>query len=300
MDLKKWECPTCSKTFKNKHHFNRHVITHDPYAKVKCEICGKISKNPVVLASHMKTVHGSQTRPTCELCHKTFCNSYSLRGHMDSMHASVERPRFPCTFPACEKTYANQSNLSQHVSTEHAENPVRFRCALCGIETKCRSNLERHILTHTTEKTHTCATCGRRFPQMGGLRMHEMTHLDKSTRESFRCPLCPQTFHTGLILRGHIRHVHENQRNYACTFCDKSFSTSNKLNRHVNGVHPANKEKIHSCDKCEYRSNSKEYLACHQRRHDAKKHECYFCGEKFVTFSDLVIHCGRRHTLEIK
>lgn len=47
MELKpenKWECPTCSKTFKTKQHFTQHVVTHDPNAKVKCEVSSFYSK----------------------------------------------------------------------------------------------------------------------------------------------------------------------------------------------------------------------------------------------------------------
>lgn len=35
---KKFECTKCSKTFKLQKYLNRHVVTHDSDAKVKCEV----------------------------------------------------------------------------------------------------------------------------------------------------------------------------------------------------------------------------------------------------------------------
>lgn len=126
----------------------------------------------------------------------------------------------------------------------------------------------------------------------------QMTHLEKSTQARFKCKICTMTFLTSLNLQRHSSAVHENQRNFCCIFCSKRFSISHNLHRHVVSMHPVNKEKIYSCDQCEYKSHSTWNLAVHRKRHDAKKRECYFCGKKFANFSDLRRHCGRIHTLE--
>ncbi|XP_035708074.1 zinc finger protein 26-like [Folsomia candida] len=293
---KKWECPKCSKTLKTKQSLKNHVVSHDPDARMKCEICGKISKNPVALAGHIARIHKNRDRRNCHICHRLFCDSRALRMHIDAVHGSEERPRFPCTFSTCEKTYLDRRDVSKHVKTEHAENPVKFPCTLCAKEYKFRPHLELHILTHTTEKPHKCATCEKSFARLQGLKVHKATHLENAV---LKCKLCLHTFLRGFDLRSHIRLVHENYGNYACAHCEKRFSASNNLKRHVEAVHAANKaEKIHSCDRCAYRSHSKGNLAMHKRRHDAWKPECYFCGGKFVSFQNLVIHCANKHTME--
>ncbi|XP_035711646.1 zinc finger protein 502-like [Folsomia candida] len=123
---KKWECPTCSKTFTTKRNLTQHGITHDPSAQIKCKICGKVSKSPVRLAAHMKGVHSNRERSNCDICHRTYRNSSSLQRHVDVVHGTRERSRFPCTFSGCEKTYLNQGHLLEHVRAEHVENPLRF------------------------------------------------------------------------------------------------------------------------------------------------------------------------------
>ncbi|OXA47582.1 zinc finger protein 665-like [Folsomia candida] len=301
MDLKpgyKWECPKCSKMFKTCHNLTRHMVTHDPDAKVKCEVCGIICKNKVVLSCHKWKLHSNRKRPSCNTCHRVFSSFTALRLHADTVHSTEARPRLRCTVPFCEKTYLNKGDLASHLRTGHGENSVRFRCTLCGKEFKMRGGLDRHILTHTMEKPHNCSTCGRSFAHSGSMKCHEKTHLEKSTRDRSKCHICPQTFLNRSGLHRHVRFVHENQRNYPCPFCDQRFSTSSRLKRHVEAKHATNKDPIYACDKCEYKSYSKHNLAIHRTRHNAARHGCYFCGKKFLTFSQLVDH-GRVHTLEI-
>ncbi|XP_035716266.1 gastrula zinc finger protein XlCGF62.1-like isoform X1 [Folsomia candida] len=236
-----WGCSTCSKTCTTKCNLKLHMLTHDPDAKVKCEICGKISKNPKLLSAHIRMLHTDRDRPSCDICHRLFSTDAKLRRHVNIVHSTTKRPRLPCGFPGCGKTYLNRHSVSYHIKADHSENPTRFPCTLCGKEFKIRRILEAHISTHTTEKTHICSTCGRgfRFGQLTVMKYHERTH--------------------------------------PCLFCDKRFSTLGNMRRHVEARHPENKEKIHSCNECEYRTHSKLNLAQHARRHNpVNRRECYF------------------------
>ncbi|OXA45231.1 zinc finger protein 135-like [Folsomia candida] len=277
------------------------MVKHDSDAKVKlCEVSGLISKSRRALSSHMWKLHRNRMRPTgpsCDTCHRVFSSLTSLRRHSDTVHSRSAPPRFPCTFPGCKKTYSYKYAVANHVKTEHVENPVRYPCTLCGKEFKTKFELEQHIPTHTTEKPYNCATCGRSFAHRGSLTRHEKTHLEKSTRARLKCHLCPQTFLRRNNLEYHIRAAHENRRDHQCAICDKRFSKSSNLKRHVEEIHKADREKIHSCDKCEYMSHSKSNLASHKVRHNAARHGCYFCQKKFFSFHELVRHC-RVHTLE--
>ncbi|XP_035712330.1 zinc finger protein 333 isoform X2 [Folsomia candida] len=282
---KKWECSKCSKRFKTRTELNRHLATHDPNARVKCKICGKLTKS---LASHMWGLHSNRERPMCDTCHRVFATFPSLRQHIDTVHSTKDRPRFPCTFPGCEKSYLFKNDVSKHVRAEHAENPVRFPCSLCGKEFKSRGDLEHHIPTHTTEKPYNCATYGKGFVKKGKMKRHENTHLEIFTRAVSHCHICLQTFLGRNGLQNHIRFVHENRRDYPCTFCDKRCSTSSNLRRHVESRHAKKEDPIYSCDKCEYTTHVKSNLVMHARRHSTANHECYFCRRKFDAFQYLI------------
>ncbi|XP_035712354.1 PR domain zinc finger protein 5-like [Folsomia candida] len=282
-------CSTCFKTFSTKGNLKYHMVTHDADAKVKCEICGKFFKTPLSLSQHKKLLHTSRDRPSCDICHRVFSSPRNLRSHIDTVHDTAKRLRFPCEFPGCAKTYLTRNAMLKHKRTEHSENPTRFPCTLCSKEFKTRTDLEAHISTHTTEKAYKCCTCGRRFTQRTTMRSHQATHMKKYTRRIFKCNLCPKTFLRKATLHAHSQVVHENRRNHPCTFCDKRFSTATVLRHHVEARHPANKEKIYSCNKCQFMTPAKEYLVQHVRRHNpAYRRECYFCKKQLVSFSSLI------------
>lgn len=63
---------------------------------------------------------------------------------------------------------------------------------------------------------------------------------------------------------------------------------------------PVEDRPVYFCEKCEYKTISKGCLTNHLKRHEEKRQECYFCGKKFHRFPELVQHCRRIHTLEMK
>ncbi|XP_035713718.1 zinc finger protein 888-like [Folsomia candida] len=180
----------------------------------------------------------------CEICGKMLKNPVTLAAHVSHMHTN--RIRLSCNI--CNDTFSNRGHLQRHMDTVHpTKEQPRFPCGFPG--------------------------CEKSFNRKDGVSKHvKSTHMQKVGRETFKCQLCPQTRTSRERLQNHIRRVHENQRNYPCTFCDKRFSNSYHLKRHVEVIHATNKEPIHSCDKCGYKSHSKHYLTMHARRHNAGRH----------------------------
>lgn len=118
-------CPQCSKVFKNKRNLDAHLVTHDPDAKVKCDvsvskkfqiltsqlisflhiqICWAILKNPATLSGHMSRLHSDRPRSACNICEKTFSNQGNLQRHVDTTH-NKERSRFPAQFPPASQLF---------------------------------------------------------------------------------------------------------------------------------------------------------------------------------------------------
>ncbi|XP_035715832.1 zinc finger protein 569-like [Folsomia candida] len=288
-------CPHCGKSFKKKRYLDKHIHTHEPDVVFKCGICAKTLKNPSSLSRHNYRKHNKQV---CTICSREFSGPENLKVHMSRVHTTGVRQRYPC--PQCDKSFLGKYAVGRHAKVEHAQSPVRFRCTLCGREFKEKQNRNRHIATHTRERTFRCEVCGHSYVDEATLKIHKRIHDDKSSRESFKFKYCPQRFFEFSGVRYHERTYHENRRDYQCTICNKKLVTAYSLKYHVEAKHPTNEMPIYSCDQCGYTNRVKKSLARHVARVHVglRTNECYFCGKKFFSFSDLVGHSGRMHTLE--
>ncbi|XP_035700591.1 zinc finger protein 600-like isoform X2 [Folsomia candida] len=299
MDSKKtFECPTCSKTLSTKKNLKRHIVTHGAYTNVKCQICRKLFKNPAVLESHVTRSHSCQPKLVCSVCCKEYGTRQDLQRHFNAKHISTPRPRYPCKFPGCGKTYLEKSTATHHFQLEHVQNLVRFPCPLCEKEFKDKAYVAKHIAIHTTEKSHKCEICQKSFVEAVSLKNHKI-HQEKSVRPVFACTFCLDSFLSYAGRRDHIQTYHKREK-YPCSLCDKIFSSKSGLRQHKIAKHSKNEKDYHACNKCEYKSWLKSQITMHNRRKHGglKSNKCYFCGNKFFKFSELVRHCCRRHTLE--
>lgn len=61
-----------------------------------------------------------------------------------------------------------------------------FQCELCSYTCPRRSNLDRHMKSHTDERPHKCHLCGRAFRTVTLLRNHLNTHTGVLMLDSHR------------------------------------------------------------------------------------------------------------------
>ncbi|OXA39269.1 zinc finger protein 888-like [Folsomia candida] len=293
------ECLVCQKYFPTKTRLRHHVAIHQENRGIKCEIRGKVVKD---LGIHKSNVHKNRVRPACEICKKTFSSSQNLQVHKNAFHNErTDRPRLPCWYSDCDKTYLTKAEVRKHVGRVRSEDPIRFRCKLCGKELRSGQGLGQHIATHTTEKSFTCSVCGKGFIHLSNFKQHQLIHQDKATRKEFLCKICPQTFLSRQGVAYHARVFHENQK-YSCDKCCKKFVTTSTLKRHMAAIHPSTHERMitYACDNCEYQSHLKFRLKIHSIRcHAGNGHyECYFCAKQYFTYGYLTRHVAR-HNLEV-
>ncbi|CAJ1049164.1 transcriptional repressor CTCF-like [Xyrichtys novacula] len=170
-----------------------------------------------------------------------------------------------------------------------------FQCELCSYTCPRRSNLDRHMKSHTDERPHKCHLCGRAFRTVTLLRNHLNTHT--GTRPH-KCTDCDMAFVTSGELVRHRRYKHTHEKPFKCSMCDYcSVEASlfvSKLKRHIRS-HTG--ERPFQCSLCSYASRDTYKLKRHMRTHSGEKpYECYICHARFTQSGTMKMHILQKHT----
>ncbi|KAA8595597.1 hypothetical protein FQN60_010888 [Etheostoma spectabile] len=164
-----------------------------------------------------------------------------------------------------------------------------FQCELCSYTCPRRSNLDRHMKSHTDERPHKCHLCGRAFRTVTLLRNHLNTHT--GTRPH-KCTDCDMAFVTSGELVRHRRYKHTHEKPFKCSMCD--YCSVSKLKRHIRS-HTG--ERPFQCSLCSYASRDTYKLKRHMRTHSGEKpYECYICHARFTQSGTMKMHILQKHT----
>ena len=112
----------------------------------------------------------------------------------------------------------------------------------------------------------------------------------------FDCVHCGKIFTTNIVMKNHIKHVHDKIKEHICEVCAKGFATTSDLNTHRR-THTG--EKNFPCHICGQSYSTKQYLQIHTRQHTGEKpHCCEECGKAFADPSALKNHQKRHQNNE--
>ena len=222
------ECPDCKKKFKHKtslakHKRNKHS---DHKRKHICNGCSKVFVHIRNLQQHVQKVHAMKPKQCKKSndCEKTFRNEEFLDIHTRSKHdkygKQYECDQYSQTFalpsrpdqhsldhmsecvhkcPNCHIICQSASTLAKHILITHATRKITFICKECNFCSFYKSELERHKLIHSPEKSFKCQTCRKRFPDLISMKKHQQIH----NMNHFECDLCTKTFPTERGLKRH-------------------------------------------------------------------------------------------------
>jgi len=110
-----------------------------------------------------------------------------------------------------------------------------FKClhADCGKTFRFRSEVVRHLTTHSDKKSYTCGFpgCHKSFKRADALRHHSRTHSDTTP---FACdfPGCDSRFTSKAALNYHT--LKHGEKSFVCSYpgCNKSFATQSQVRQH--------------------------------------------------------------------
>uniref|UniRef100_F6PL82 PR domain zinc finger protein 15 n=2 Tax=Equus caballus TaxID=9796 RepID=F6PL82_HORSE len=297
----RYRCGTCEKTFRIESALEFHNCRTDDKT-FQCEMCFRFFSTNSNLSKHKKK-HGDK-KFACEVCNKMFYRKDVMLDHQRRHLEGVRRVKREDLEPS-------------------GENPVRYKkepsgCPVCGKVFSCRSNMNKHLLTHG-DKKYTCEICGRKFFRVDVLRDHIHVHfkdialMDDHQREEFigkigisseenddnsdesadsephkySCKRCQLTFGRGKEYLKHIMEVHK-EKGHGCSICHRRFALKATYHAHMvihreNLPDPNVQKYIHPCEMCGRIFNSIGNLERHKLIHTGvKSHACEQCGKSFA------------------
>uniref|UniRef100_A0AAZ1WZC1 C2H2-type domain-containing protein n=1 Tax=Oreochromis aureus TaxID=47969 RepID=A0AAZ1WZC1_OREAU len=193
-----------------------------------------------------------------------------------------------------------------------------FQCELCSYTCPRRSNLDRHMKSHTDERPHKCHLCGRAFRTVTLLRNHLNTHtatpavnihvevslyckLKRHIREKpYECYICHARFTQSGTMKMHILQKHtENVAKFHCPHCDTVIARKSDLGERTYAALSVHLRKQHSFietgKKCRY-CDAERHMIMHKRTHTGEKpFACSQCDKTFRQKQLLDMHFKRYH-----
>ncbi|KAM9320391.1 PR domain zinc finger protein 15 [Gastrophryne carolinensis] len=332
---KLFKCEECAKLFSRKESLKQHVsYKHsrnevDEDYQYRCTICEKAFRVEAFLEFHNCRTDDKSFQ--CEMCYRFFSTNSNLSKHKKK-HG--ER-KFACE--VCNKLFYRKDVMLEH-QRRHLEgvkrvkqetmqqasgNSIKYKkepsaCPECGKVFSCRSNMNKHLLTHG-DKKYTCEICGRKFFRVDVLRDHIHIHfkdialMNDEQREEFigrigissednddlsdgsvdsephkyACKRCQISFARGKEYLKHIMEVHA-ENGYNCNICHRRFALKATYRAHMvihreNLPDPEVQKYIHPCEVCGRIFNSIGNLERHKLIHSGvKSHGCDQCGKSFA------------------
>ena len=180
-----FQCTKCKHNFRSKAILNQHMNLHDTKSSYK-----------------FKCTHTD--------CNKAFNQMQQLKTHLN-MHTG-NKP-FSCT--ECSKQFTCKSDLTVHIRTHTGEKP--FKCTVCTKSFTQNISRKNHMKNihkiHTDTMSFPCTECSKKFISKSNLTKHIRTHTGE---KPFKCTVCTESFSQNISCKNHMKYIHKMAYNNVC------------------------------------------------------------------------------------
>ena len=103
------------------------------------------------------------------------CSTSFARQGLLKMHEDIHNntPRYRCIY--CQYATTRADQISDHMTAHYGE--LEYKCNICGLVAKSRSNLKCHLEIHDETK-YKCTICSTVCPTRLAHNFHVSTHHD--------------------------------------------------------------------------------------------------------------------------
>lgn len=174
-------CYFCSKKFLSKDTLENHVRGHTFEAHFyECEICKKAFLRKDVLRRHElegcnKVQSSTKPQKPCKQCGQLVT---SFKNHRYTCGVGVDNRK---TCQVCNASFSRVMDKYLHTKTVHGKGKI-FKCYFCSKIFLVNSLLDKHMRSHTQEKSFKCQhkNCGMFLCSSYALKIHTATQHGKS------------------------------------------------------------------------------------------------------------------------
>lgn len=202
----------------------------------------------VYLRTSSRTTNKTKVNQTSDIRNKTENGT--------KQYTNTKLNKFVCE--VCNKSFVFRSQVIRHLSSHTGIR--KFTCEYCNKQFMNNYNLTVHLRKHTGNFPLKCPVCRNGFSNPSVLKRHMISHTHEA---KFECSLCSKRFGHASSLRLHEK-MHEERPMLKCTICSKVFAYKSSLRSHVklhSGV------KLHVCDVCQKSFSRNTTLQRHMKGH---------------------------------
>lgn len=236
--LLQFKCPYCTRRFRFRSLFLRHLVSHTGVQPYACMHCGQRYRSKTLC-----------------LQHEAFCDGVN-KDALSKLKstAATKPPNIPSAIEAEPKPNA-------HGETE-------YKCKFCTKTFMKPRYLRRHILTHNEVKPYRCKACDSCFSRYDHLKVHQTRCKGKKTRLEVRIPkISLEDVGKGWQNKFGIESA-KKQEMFECKVCSRSYTTQSKLSRHFTMFHAT---KLFKCTRCGSSFAHEKSLKKHKKMRRCRK-----------------------------